>query len=386
MTMSLLSRGWLATSALDRLDGIRSTLSRPGGLGTGALLALGAVLILFAVLAALVTRRRLRARRAWQRFRQLAESNGLCEEELALLSRIARKVHLKDPSTILTSEPAFEKGLARLLFCSKVAGILGRPEQQICGRCVFLFSLRQKLGFRIPVQQTPSQYATLGLIDRGHVVQVVRQSAPHEFAARVVERNPEFPCLVVEPEKQFRVTPGESWVVRHSEEGILSEFPASVVEQSGNHVVIKPIGQLRRINRRRFVRVPTDRPAHLARFAFHKKKAAKQVPRFAPARLIEFAGPGIQLEVPRTSRFREAENVLVVLDIGPDKAFEGVGRIHRVLPGYKGKKVLAIEFVGLSDSEIAELARQTNALQREKGTEKEDPVDAFASEITVGAR
>ena len=375
---------WIAASPLDRWAGARRALPNFGGAGLWVLLVLGVLLVAAGVGAILWVRRQAQMQDAWAAFDDVAEVNGLCEEERSLLARIAKQARLKDPTTVMTSEETFSKGLGGILARSTGGTFTKASAGSLCGGCVFLFTLRQKLGFPIPMDQMPTASSVLQPIAVADKLTVVRQNTPSDFEVTVVKKDVAFPRLIVRPDIKVDVDPGESWAVRYPHDGMLCEFSATVVEMVEDDIVLKPVGTVRRINRRRFVRVPADKQAYVARFPFVTEANTREVPQFVPGKLVEFGGPGIQLQIEADLDVQESDSVLVVLELGPNKTIEGLGKVRRgITVGRDGARTFALELVGLSTAEVAELAKETNAIRRrykpgegEQVTEEEPEVVA----------
>lgn len=115
----------------------------------------------------------------------------------------------------------------------------------------------------------------------------------------------------------------------------------------------------RRVNRRRFLRVPVRGRAHIAAFPFRAANAdAPPAPRFTAAELTELAAGGVRVE--SGVRLSVGQRVLVVGGPAGGKAFQDVGRVRRVEK--RGRRyIAAIELVGLGEPQIAALVRETNA-------------------------
>jgi hypothetical protein len=154
---------------------------------------------------------------------------------------------------------------------------------------------------------------------------------------------------------------GESWVVRYPQGGVLWEFDAWVTGRSDGEVALRPTGRLRWINRRRFLRVATRRPAYVAPFPFLMNYQETSPPRFYEGTLTEIGGAGLRVDAP--VRVAPGERVLVVVELAPDKVAEGTGIVRRAAPAAGGMTSLAVELVGLDTTEVAELTRQTQPVE-----------------------
>jgi hypothetical protein len=300
-----------------------------------------------------------RRRQQWNAFIARAEGAGLSREECNLLFNIARKSSLRDPQQIFVSEAQFNTGLAKL---ENALTENAKGQTPICGSCAFVHSLREKLGFQTIVNPGRATGIGLGKIPQAAILSVFRQRSPESFTVAAVEqtRGGE---LVVEPEMQIDCHPGESWVVRYPEGGVLWEFTAFVTQTEPGNVTLRPTGELRWINRRRFVRTPTRKPAKIASFPFQRPGGQTEPPQFVAAELVEIAGPGMLLQAPL--ELESGDRVLVVIQLGDDRLVESVARVRHVRGEAKKGKTIAVELMGLTSSDIAELAHETNTAAHE---------------------
>jgi len=182
-------------------------------------------------------------------------------------------------------------------------------------------------------------------------------------------------------EKNVTVTFGEFWCVRYYFGSSVWEFDTSVVSYDGNVLVLNHSDNVRFINRRRFLRVPMKKRAFIARFPFErsfiesshnsedelvedhdlaKTSAVWGPPEFVPAVVTELAGPGLRIE--SSLEVKAGERILVVFNLAQEQdsipANQGINRhTKRTQNGLS----IAVELTGLSDSNIDELIRVTNA-------------------------
>jgi hypothetical protein len=186
--------------------------------------------------------------------------------------------------------------------------------------------------------------------------------------------------------------PGEIWSVRYYFGASVWEFETSSISCYGNILVLNHSNNIRFINRRRFLRVPVKKPTFIARFPFARTllpdiNSGKETggdsanipadswgpPEFVPASVTELAGPGMRIEAPL--EVKVGDRVLVILKlseaddkpdsnrtgkIAPQKIVEDIGEVRhtkRIKNGFS----IAVELKGLSDPNINELVRATNA-------------------------
>jgi len=168
---------------------------------------------------------------------------------------------------------------------------------------------------------------------------------------------------------------------------------------------------VRFINRRRFLRVPVNRPAFIALFPFAKTAATESGsdkehpeteqnltavsdggwtgPKFIPAVVTELAGPGLRLEAPL--EVKVGDRVLVVFKLDEEKdqdsalqesgglqtsrIAQDIGEVRHTRAIQDGFSV-AVELVGLSESDVDELVRATNAASLKAGDVAQDIPDS----------
>ena len=77
-----------------------------------------------------------------------------------------------------------------------------------------------------------------------------------------------------------------------------------------------------------------------------------------PAALIEIAGPGLRLESLMDADI--GDKVLVGMQFADGRVLQGQATVRRAEASESGLVSLAVEMLGLTTSEVAELARETN--------------------------
>lgn len=352
---------WARTLApLERLGGVKGRFSRPaGGHWLWIAAGLAAAVVLVGLIALLFHRRRVARRRVWQAFVTRAEQLGLSAEEQSLLAKIARTVRLTNLNAIFTSEEAFHRGVGAMAASNETLD----KGNGVCAGCAFLMLLREKLGFQAPPTEARLGTVKLAPMAAGTVLTVVRPLDADSFEAVVTDSKGSEELTIV-PEVPVDCHPGESWVIRLAQAGTVWEFSALLLRMAGEQVVLKPVGEIRWLNRRRFVRVPTRRPAYVASFPFDKPLLEGDVPEFVPAALIEIGGPGIELIAPMQAE--TGQRVLVILELSDERLTESVGVVRRAVPDQLGMK-MSVELIGLNTSEVSELAKATNLAARVAG-------------------
>ena len=353
---------------MEYMIAIRGLLAAGGPLGgprAGQIviaLAVAGLAIFAGVLVFWIHNRWERKRRTWDEFRHNAEQRGLGPEEQNLASRIAKLAQVRDPGSIFTVEAAFNRGLAALAEDTWAGRRTGKGAHNVCGTCVFLTSLREKLGFQIPPGQEKRTTIRLGRITEGTRLSVLRQRSPENLEVTVAGQRNSNSELLVSPQTPLRPHIGESWVLRYPQGGSLWEFDAWVTGKSNGHLVLRPAGTVRWINRRRFARHTTRKSAFVAPFPFVRAGREMAPPQFSPATVSEIGGPGLKLEAP--VQVQAGDEVLVVLKLRPGHVMEGLGVARRAQPGGEGNTSVAVELVSLNTAEVGELIRESNLAAR----------------------
>jgi len=348
-----------------------------------ALVGGGVVVIAAAVLIHLA-RRRGRIRAAWGEFTRLAQEAGLSDEERGLVAAIARLAGLgRSPQGIFTDEKAFGAGLARLVDSGRPGRASGH-SYAMCTRCIYLVSLHEKLGFEPTGSgKEVAQAIQLGYLEPGTALTVFRQTRPENLQVFVTGRRDQGRELFVLPEVPLEAHAGETWTVRYPRAGTLWEFDAKVVSNMADEIVIRPGGQARWVNRRRFARVPVCRPAQVALFPFHRAEGNMSAPEFVPARLVDIGGPGMRIEASLEAAV--GDRLLVVAEL-PNRVMEIMGMVRHVRPAEGEQWQIALELTGLDTSQIAELTQVTNELapRGEDATDESEPAVAHLREASDG--
>ena len=329
-------------------------------------------------------------------FGEYAHKGGLSRHENEILLKVAHKAGLKQSEAIFTMPDAFESGATKMMEESLSRQNDGENKHLKTE----LSFLREKLGFQkksLTAIGSPTKLRKLSSrqIPGGKKLHITRRKTRDltDMESTVIKNNDVE--LTVNLTMQLETTPGEFWRVHYYFGASVWEFDTSVVSCSGDILVLNHSDDVRFVNRRRFVRVPVNKPAYVARFPFttmvslngdRVKTAvgAKPLlsgaanlswgpPEFVPAVVTELAGPGLRIELPLD--VKTGERVLVVFKLngrdsqgsipeGADKTaakiIEDVGEVRHSKPIANGFSI-AVELTGLSDSDINELIRATNA-------------------------
>jgi len=351
-------------------------------------------------------RRAHRARKdADKSFIEFADQRGLSTGECQLLMVVAHRAGLKRSESIFTMGAAFGMGAARVIE-EAVEG--GQPAEQIDFLKTEIAFLREKLGFakrRSFSGGAPAASKKLSTrqIPKGKQLYITRRKARalSDIASTVV-RNTETE-LAVKLSSPLKVIFGEVWCVRYYSGASVWEFDTSVVSYDGDIMVLNHSDKVRFVNRRRFLRVPVQMRAMIAEFPFSRPASARayvsdmeglegadlaassvgplEVPEFVEAVVTELAGPGLRIESPLD--IKAGERILVVLSLDQadsgssmdgsarDKTpraeiLEDLGEVRHSKQVPNGFSI-AVELTGLSDSQVDELIRLTNAASVKAG-------------------
>jgi hypothetical protein len=380
-------------------------------------LAVVVLVVLTLLLVAVNRQKRTQQREATSRmFFEYADKIGLSTRECRVLIEIAKRAGIKRSEDVFTDDVAFYRGAAKLMEDGAVHDATGARNDSLSAE---LFFLREKLGFQNEVALSPDSSAkskkrSSRQIPVGRKVHVTRRIAhgSDDIEAIVMENNKkEFTIKSAMPVK---VTFGEPWRVRYHFNCSIWEFDTTVTGCNGDILVLKHNDNVRFINRRRFHRVLVSKQAFVARFPFSKmlfeagdgsagRSKSRQAssdaagkcwgpPDFVPAVVTELAGPGLRIEAPL--EVNPGDRVLVVLKLGEDKAdgvaasrqsdngktptprvVEDIAEVRHVRAVSNGFSI-AVELIGLSDSDIGELIRATNGASRKAGNGNQEMPDS----------
>ncbi len=372
---------------LERLNAARRLGGPSGTTGTWITMALIGTLLVMVVLLLWVTYSRIQEdkKKADQAFIENVRRRSLSVREYHLLQDIIKRVGLRRNNLIFEDPKAFDKGAALLL---KESSDQQDQEayQRLEGEVAFL---HEKLGFEEPSTITENTSETRGKrkklstrdIPTGKVLHITRRIGRHsdEIEALILENDDK--VLTVSLSTQVKITFGEIWRARYYFGASVWEFDTSVISYDGSHLLLKHSSDVRFVNRRRFVRVPVRNLAFVSLFPFARslqgdaslltslsgKEPSDWKPlEFVHAVVTELAGPGIKLEAPL--KVVPGDRVLVIFRLddhahtakdSQHRIIEDVGEVRRVKELENGYAI-ALEMVGLKDSDIDELVRVTN--------------------------
>lgn len=307
-------------------------------------------------------RARKRGQRQHRSFEDTADRTGLSSDERKLLLDITSKAGLKRVNAIFTMFGAFEQGSAALMREKFSMHAKLDERRQLNAR---ISTLRGKLNFpKKPRSSAIRAARARGLSSRqvpvGRGVLVTRRRVGAERIEATVVKNDEFELglgLVIPAKSQ----PGEVWRVQCNLGASVWEFDAVTISCDGNDLVLSHSNEVRYINRRRFARVQMSARAFVAPFPFKSNWSGKKIvlPEFTAARLVELAGPGLQIETPL--KLEVGDRVLVAFEPAKERIVQDLGQVRRIIKAGNKTRTVAIELIGLDEAGISDLVRVTNA-------------------------
>jgi hypothetical protein len=380
---------FLALTPLERWNAARRIDSASANQHWFIILSVIAITLLIAMFIASGYNRKVKERKTTHKiFDYHAQRAGLNRSERQLLLDIANRVRLRRSESIFTMSDAFERGAAEIVK-NELASRGAETGKDLNAQ---LSVLREKLGFEKRSQISagltinPSRASTKQ-IPAGKQLHMTRRQASEQahIESTVIENN-DFE-LTVKLESSLESKSGELWSVRYYFGASVWEFETSSISCYGNILVLNHSDSIRFVNRRRFLRVPVNKPTFIARFPFSKMLQPKnnggngagpdsadtsedswRPPEFVPASVTELAGPGLRIEAPL--EVKVGDRVLVILKLGEEdqkpgkaateKIVEDIGRVRRT-KSIKNGFSIAVELTGLSEPNISELIRATNA-------------------------
>jgi len=399
----------LALTALERLYAMRPLRTDFMRERWFIITGLSAIVVL-TVLLTLFSRTRIAKEQKTVRrlFDDYADKMGLAERERQLLLDLAKRTGLKYTEAIFTMENAFEAGAAKIIEES----LARQVPDEIKRLRIELFFLREKLGFQ--KQSSVSAGAAGRLrkmssrqIPAGKTLHITRRKSQSssDIEATVVKND--YMELVLQLSVPIDGGVGEFWQVRYYFGSSVWEFDSSVISCGGNVLVLHHSDNVRLINRRRFPRVPVDKLGFIARFPFTRlftKNAGTSganrpsadgslcdLPEFVPAIVTELSGAGLCVKAPLDAK--PGEKVLIVFRLDEQtarnqplsdeaprwKIVEDIGEVRHTKAIPNGQQI-AIELIGLTDSDIGELIRATNSASIESIAEGQDVFDSVAAQ------
>jgi hypothetical protein len=354
----------LALKPMERLKAM-GDFSEPtsGQVWLMVFLALALVLIAAGAVALALLRRWRRAQRQRERLAALCQEHGLGDRERYVMAAIVKAGRIRQVETVFTVSMSFERGLAALMRSPTVTGMSEQKRQEVRD---LIESVRHRLGLQSPDAGAgegpnhPPVAPPEPSITRGDRLMVVYRGQATTFDVDVSATGPEE--SLVQPLAEIEARPGETWLLRYAKDGALWEFDAPVVGGESGQIRLGRLGRPRFINRRRFPRVATSKPAQVANFPFTRPDQEVALPEMVDGELTEIAGPGLRVEAP--IQVVPGDRVLLALQLGDNNVVEGLGKVRRSQAGPEGGSVLVVELLGLNNEEVARLAQETSAAAR----------------------
>ena len=363
-------------------------------------IAIITLMVLFTIVS--LNRRRQERKITEHLFAEYSEKKGLNAHERQMLLDIATNTGLKRNESIFTLPTAFERGVDQITQKS----IAKQGDKQGGRLRMELSFLREKLGFRkrhsasavsaSVAATTPNNLRSRQIpVGKKLYIRHSKNFSSDDIEATIIKNNDAE--ITVEFNIPMQITFDQPWRVRYYPGSSVWEFDTSVISCSGNTVALNHSNNIRLINRRRFLRVPVKKPAFIATFPLAKsfvknshnrkqKNAATgnrlnnpadvmELPEFIPAVVTELGGPGLRVEA--ELQVEVGDNVLLIFKLSekksPDsiatyinseyteeKILEGIGKVKHTRAAENGLS-MAVELTGLSDTDVNELIRITNA-------------------------
>jgi hypothetical protein len=363
-----------------------------------------AALIVLSLLFVLVTCYKAKKERetANRLFFEYSDERGLNPRERHILMYIASRAKLKQKESIFTLADAFDRGATKIIRAALT--LKGKDKRRRLN--AELSILREKLGFQkrdsssADILMTNTTSSRQIHSDRKLYLTSLETDEFNNIESVVVENNNIE--LIVEPSERIEIKKDVPICARYYFGASVWEFDTTVVESSDNIIILSHSDNVRFINRRRFLRVPTNEPAYIAAFPFAKmlpdneESEANVVsaepfdknwgpPEFVPAEVTELAGPGLRVETPL--EVKVGDRVVVILKLGdnknyrlnkpsentalhstisdyrknrPSRIVEDIGIVRHTETTENGFSI-AVELTGLSETNLSEMVRETNA-------------------------
>ena len=375
-----------------------------------------AVVILTVLLVMVSYYRRMQEqRKSAGRFGEYADRIGLTGRECQTLRRIAARARLRHDESVFSMIEAFDCGSSAIV--KDALALQGVEASKHLSTIVS--ALREKLGFEKQYQTSvgsarPSSKPSSRQIPPGRQLSLTCPGPDGPADGADHPRRDMKATVVTNDDVQLTVKLASSLAsisrgpccVRCCFGGSVWEFDTAVVSRQGDLLGLRHSDNVRFINRRRFLRVPVHKPAFIAHFPFARTlqfdavtdEDAQSIPAdadawgtldFVPATVTELAGPGLRVRSPL--ELKRGERVLVVVKLDAQdpvrqsavrevrldgselrtqamshegratiKVVEDIGEIRHTEAVHGGFSA-GLELTGLSDSNVNELIRATNA-------------------------
>lgn len=386
MPLELNNLFWTLIAQMDvyeRLEAVRRL--NAGGEGGYAFLrnkwfiVLGwSVIVVLGMLLIAVRRMRLEKERQAMNRRFAAEADRLqlTAEERDIVEAVANRSGLKRKDAIFTLSEPFDNGLAVLMQEVFTAGQNLVERKKLHGT---IFSIKEKLGFVKPGGpdlRTGKEQSSRN-IPLGTVVQLGpagnRQNA--RIGAEVIQ-NDRYE-LLVRPELPILCKPGDVWTVEYFRASMTWEFEAITMACNEKGLALNHSERIRFVNRRRFTRVATRRPAQIAVFPIFAEKTTMGVA-FTAAEITEIAGPGLRIRTDLELEMKQ--RVLLQFELEEGRLVQDIGCVRDIRRGAAGSSII-IELIGADNRAVDELVRAANLI----ATRNPQPSYATSKELMEAA-
>jgi len=403
-----LSNGILALTALKRLEAMRRLNTNFMTQRWFVITGVAAIVVLVILFFVIDYHQRVWGKNVSRRFfDEYAEKRGMSSRERQLLMDIAHRAGLRQKEAIFTMERAFDAGSTKILD----EGLDRQMPEESKRLRIEMFFLREKLGFQRQSSSSgglPMKLRKMNTrqIPVGKKFYVTRRKGRDSDSIESTVTKTDYAELTIEMSRAVEIAAGEVWVVRYYFGASAWEFESSVIRSDGKVLVLNHTDDVRFINRRRFLRVAVNKSGFIAPFPFARmvgkgrdeKRATSEgwlLPEFVPAIVTELAGAGLCVRAPLD--VKAGDKVLVVFRLdeeqnkgdGEQKAPEAkivqdIGEVRHTTIIPNGLQI-AVELIGLSDSDISELIRATNAasLKAVFESEGDDKEKLFSESIKV---
>jgi hypothetical protein len=323
-----------------------------------ALIAVGLVIAL------IHKTKQLRETRVKESFEAHAKRVGLTVEEQSFLGNIAHLAGLQDSRAIFTASSAFNLAVDRLVSSHRVAEM---PAQIRDRMDTTISALREKLGFRLD-DAAVSTMITTRQIKEGAELLIVPPKGQDAFKVRIKKNAPA--GMFVEPLGEIDPPIRVELVARYMDQEAVWEFDTEATDKDQHILLLKHTSQIRLVNRRRYARIPTNKPARLACLPFFQHSTEIGIPKFVAGTVVEIGGPGLVFEAPAVPKIGEL--IVVVVELEEGRIIQGVAKVHRVSTVNDELSNIAAQMIDLNESQTNALARATNLAETPAGQKKKE--------------
>ncbi len=377
-------------TSLERFEAMRRLSTNFAANKSFILTGILIVIVLFLLLLCINVLREIREKKTEQKiFLSYAQQSGLDKEESRFLYNLAGKTGLKYLDSVLAVGANVEQKDDML-----VSGRSSEEAKQVKNRLSFI---REKLSYQrqLNAEKTgllQSRNLSTKQIPVERKLYINRRGRNLSDGIEVTVTENTETELVVKLPKPIKIVFGEMWTIQYHFGPAVWEFESAIMSYDGNMLVFNHTDNVRYINRRKFLRVPVHIPACISEFPFtrndlqmpqeakgadaqNKVSAVEfKLPQFAPAVVTELAGPGLRIET--SLQLKQGQRVMVMFavdeklkegsasqgNIKPQiKQIEDIGIVRHIKP-IENSLSAAVELTGLSDTEINELVKTTNAV------------------------